>query len=336
MMLREKIKNAAAGIAHTAWKGAKVLRPRHVPRTFVFSRRTRRRLHTYRQVRRRAQGRQKILSRVIRFSGGIFHPCRFKLRSFSTHVPLHIQRNNYLIKTAETPKEVEQLLRLRYTVFYAEYLQRRKFLRIDVDAYDTMCDHLMVIDTENSVCVGTYRVLCSKFVNEYYSSTEFHIDPIVALPGTKIELGRACVHRSYRSSIVLALLWRGLSEYTAQTQTRFLFGCSSVKTTDPQEAAIAYVYLMSLYAAPEHLRVTPTDLFRIENFQKYVDIARAMDHDECMRLGEALVPPLLHSYLKAGGYVCGEPALDIDFKCADFFTLMDMHKLSGNMQKKYA
>lgn len=287
-------------------------------------------------MRKRSHGKRKMLSSIVRFSGGIFHPCRFKLRAFSTKVPVSVRRNQYHIKTAQTPREVEKVLRLRYNVFYSEYLHRRRLYHIDMDTYDPYCDHIMVMDTDNNVCVGTYRVLCSKYVDEYYSANEFEIAPILALDDIKVELGRACVHKSYRSSIVLALLWRGLSEYIATSKSRYLFGCSSVKTTDPFEIAMVYVYLMEHYAAPAELLTKPTEPYHIEDFEKYVVKARTMDKEKIEEKAKKLVPPLLNSYLKSGGYVCGEPALDIDFKCADFLTLMDMHKLSGGMQKKYA
>ncbi len=334
-MIRTKNKKVASGIAHTAWRGAKRLRPRHFPRPYIFSKRSRRRLRAWRHVRKRTSGRRKLLTSIVRFSGGIFHPCRFKLRAFSTKVPVSIKRNQYVIKTAQTPREVEKVLRLRYSVFYSEYLHKKRLYHIDMDCYDAICDHIMVMDTDN-VCVGTYRVLCSKYVNDYYSSNEFDLSAIKKLDDIKVELGRACVHKSYRSSIVLALLWRGLSEYIATSQSRYLFGCSSVKTTDPFEIAIVYVYLMEKYAAPAELLTKPTELYRIENFAEHVEKARKMVKEEIEETAIKLVPPLLSSYLKSGGYVCGEPALDIDFKCVDFLTLMDMHKLSGGMQKKYA
>ena len=47
------------------------------------------------------------------------------------------------------------------------------------------------------------------------------------------------------------------------------------------------------------------------------------------------IPPLLKSYLKAGSVICGEPALDKKFKCADFFTVLDLGILADTYEKRY-
>ena len=36
------------------------------------------------------------------------------------------------------------------------------------------------------------------------------------------------------------------------------------------------------------------------------------------------IPPLLRGYLRLGAVVCGAPAIDIDFRTADFLVLLDL------------
>jgi len=48
-----------------------------------------------------------------------------------------------------------------------------------------------------------------------------------------------------------------------------------------------------------------------------------------------LVPPLLLSYLKAGGFVCGKPAYDKAFKCYDYLTLIDRKKMDPAFVRKF-
>ncbi len=48
-----------------------------------------------------------------------------------------------------------------------------------------------------------------------------------------------------------------------------------------------------------------------------------------------LVPPLLLSYLKAGGSVCGLPAQDKAFHCYDYFTLIDREKMDKGFVRKF-
>jgi putative hemolysin len=49
-----------------------------------------------------------------------------------------------------------------------------------------------------------------------------------------------------------------------------------------------------------------------------------------------LIPSLLKSYIKTGAVVCGEPALDQDFQCIDFFTLLDVRNMKESVMKKFA
>ena len=50
-----------------------------------------------------------------------------------------------------------------------------------------------------------------------------------------LELGRSCVHRDYRSGIILKLLWQGISNYINNYKIKILFGCASFQGTDPEK-----------------------------------------------------------------------------------------------------
>ncbi|MCX7848194.1 MAG: GNAT family N-acetyltransferase [bacterium] len=278
---------------------------------------------------------QSVLRSVVRASTGLVLPYRFRLRAFRCKVPVYIELKNFVLKTVETPAELDKILRLRYRVFYKEFLEKRRFFAIDMDEFDAICDHLMILEKKSNTCVGTYRLNCSTFNDHFYSATEFAIDAITALPGVKLELGRACVHKDYRKGVILTLLWRGLSEYVKATNTSFMFGCSSVKTTDPLEAAVIYHYLMSHYPSDPSCRVTPLEPYRMRALPLYIKLIENLDVRTVEEYAHKLVPPLLSSYLRAGAVICGEPALDKDFKCIDFFTLHDMSKLSRQAARKF-
>ena len=47
---------------------------------------------------------------------------------------------------------------------------------------------------------------------------------------------------------------------------------------------------------------------------------------------KVVLPALFKGYVRLGGKVCGEPAYDADFHCADFFTYLRMDDVS----RKYA
>ncbi len=43
--------------------------------------------------------------------------------------------------------------------------------------------------------------------------------------------------------------------------------------------------------------------------------------------GRMTVPPLLRGYLRLGSWICGAPAHDPDFGCADFFVLLGLDRI---------
>lgn len=263
----------------------------------------------------------------------IFHISRLKLGKFRQKIKIHLVKGNFVIKTVENAEELENVLRLRFNVFYQELLDKKAIIQADIDQFDFICDHLVVFDRTKNKYVGTYRLNLSSFSKRFYSSQEFDIKKILQLPDVKLELGRACVDREYRTGIIIALLWRGLAEYINASGTRYLFGCSSVKTTDIKEVSLLYLYLMRYHKAPEQLIVIPKKNFRIPDFLKYTEGLKYTEEE--LNKARELIPPLLSFYIKAGAFICGEPALDKAFKCVDFFTLLDMKNISKTIEKKY-
>lgn len=258
-----------------------------------------------------------------------------KIESFSSKVDFEINKKNYIIKTASSPQELEMVLTLRHQVFLEELLNKKRLIEVDFDKFDLLCDHLMIINKSDNALIGTYRLNCSKFNTSFYSATEFNIDAIVDLPGEKVELGRACVHSEFRNGMTIALLWKGLSEYMTTSESRFFFGCSSIKSMD-------YLYVLNIYNALVqsgnlvHLpNVKPIGKFRSKSLTKLIK-TQHLDPtiDNSAMLDE--LPPLLKSYIKAGAKVIGEPALDKDFQCFDFLTLLDFQSVNQKYKDKYS
>ncbi|MGB9642107.1 MAG: GNAT family N-acetyltransferase [Candidatus Ratteibacteria bacterium] len=273
----------------------------------------------------------KIIKNIHRTK--IFHVSRLKFGRFRPKIKIEIERGNFIIKTVENAKELEQVLNLRFEVFYQELLNKTAVITKDIDEFDFICDHLVIFDREKQKYAGTYRLNLSNFSKRFYSAQEFNISNILNLPGIKLELGRACVDKEYRTGVIISLLWRGLAEYIKLSGTNYLFGCSSVKTIDEKEVALLYLYLMNYFKAPDGFMVKPVKNFRIPSFGEYVRQIKLDDNSTS--IAKSLIPPLLNFYLKSGAFVCGEPALDKVFKCVDFFTVLDMNNLKKSIEKKY-
>jgi putative hemolysin len=272
------------------------------------------------------------LERMLPVKHAFVTPIHLPLKTFGQKVKIHIERERFIIKTAENNRELAGVLRLRHEVFYRELLEKRLMLGMDMDKFDFRSDHLIIIDKKNDAYIGTYRLISSLFSMKFYSATEFDLGPVLDLDGAKLELGRACVHKDYRTGSTIALLWRGITEYIKETGARYLFGCSSIMTADPLKIAAFYRYFEEngSLVVPA-LLVAPRKKFKIRDFNRYREGLTPQE----VAAASGLVPPLIKSYLNMGARICGEPAYDKKFRCADFLSLFDIDALPGSTQRKY-
>jgi putative hemolysin len=245
-------------------------------------------------------------------------------RHFNRKAKIRIEKDNFLIKTAESDEEVYESLRLRHDAIYRELRGLAPSCPIDFDRYDHHSDHLLIIDKTSNSISATYRLTCSLHAREFPLEKEFDIGRLLKKTGIKLELGKACLAKSYRNSNMIGILWTGLEEYCKVVDVRYIFGCSNVMTTDPLRIAMLHRFFSYRYAAPEDLRVFPRGNYRLKMIDKYVDeIGRSKDLSDYSTV-ETTIPSIIKSHLMAGAVVCGEPALNVELKCADFLTLLDI------------
>ncbi len=158
--------------------------------------------------------------------------------------------------------------RLRFRVFNLELgegLPESYANGMDQDAYDAVCEHLLVEEKATGRVVGTYRMQSGVTAwrhRGYYSAQEFDFGPYEALRPHLLELGRACIDRDHRSAEVLTLLWRGIAQYADHHGLRYLIGCSSVPSQDAATGWAMYHRLAPFLAAPS-LRTQPAADYRL-------------------------------------------------------------------------
>jgi putative hemolysin len=225
----------------------------------------------------------------------------------------------FTVALARSEEEVREAQRLRYKVFVEE-LGARIHTRTpghDIDLYDPFCEHLIVRESHADRIVGTYRILspdAARRVGNYYSENEFHINRLQNLRGRMVEVGRSCIHPGYRSGAVITLLWAGLAEYMMTNKYEYLIGCASIGMADGgHNAANLFLQMDAAHMAPAEYRVFPQ---------------HGLPFDRLANNQPALVPPLIKGYLRAGAWVCGEPAWDPDFNTADLLLLLPMSRLN--------
>lgn len=222
--------------------------------------------------------------------------------------------------------EVLDAQKLRWRVFADEMGARlpSRTAGVDRDIYDAHCDHLIVRNEDNGRIVGTYRILppeASRRIGGYYSENEFDLTRLTHLKPRLVEVGRSCIDPEYRTGGVIALLWAGLARYMRQNGHEYLMGCASIGMKDGgHNAAAIYNALAAEHTAPLEYRVFP---------RCPLPLARLSP------VGQPEVPPLLKGYMRAGAWICGEPAWDPDFNTADLLLLLPMSRVDSRYSRHF-
>lgn len=235
------------------------------------------------------------------------------------------------VRLAQTAAEVRQAQRLRYRVFYQEGAAipnpARLFVRRDIDGYDAICDHLLVLDhaardgvLNRPAAVGTYRLLRQPLAEEYcgfYTAGEFDISSLIARHNNLqfLELGRSCVLGPYRNKRTVELLWHGIHSYFFQNHCDVMFGCASLDGTDPKRLALPLSFLHHYAPAPDPWRARALR-------ERYVEMNRMSK--ETIDLKEALrvLPPLIKGYLRLGAYIGDGAVIDHEFGTTDVLIVL--------------
>lgn len=259
----------------------------------------------------------------------------YKIRNFEPNIRFSFERGHYIVKTAENGAELEDCLKLRFDVFHKEYMKKKRKVGVDIDKLDYVCDHLVISDKRTNRVIGTYRLNCSLFTNVFYSAGEFQMDEVLKIPGTKLELGRACIDREHRNGVVIALLWRGIAEYIQRTDTKVLFGCGSIKTMEPMEIGLITKYLTDENHLTREYGTVPTKKFKVKQLSRVLEYIEQNPFEYQKDEVKAMIPALFNSYLKAGAKIAGEPAIDREFRCIDFLVVLKMDELNAQHKGKY-
>lgn len=246
-------------------------------------------------------------------------------------IPPPLEQGRYRLYVAETERDIDAALRLRFDVFnveLAEGLAASWSTGRDEDEFDPQFHHLIVEDRASSRVIGTYRLQTSSMAaaaRGLYSATEFDLSefPPEVLEGS-VEVGRACIDKAYRNRQVLYLLWKGLASYVEVNAKRYLFGCSSLTSQDPA------VGMAALRDFSRRGLLHPT--LR----------ARPLPGCECNPSSgsdaggvEVAIPVLFGTYLRFGGKICGPPAIDRAFRTIDFLTVLDVTELEPHVRRLF-
>ncbi len=255
-----------------------------------------------------------------------------------------LKKSNFVARLAINKAEIEAAQRLRFDVFYQE-LSAKPNKRVsltgrDIDKFDEICEHILVVYTGPSSMlssvqvidgelVGTYRLLPQQVAQQnfgFYSQTEFDVAPLLAAKENLsfLELGRSCVAEQFRTKPVLELLWQEIWNYVREHNVDVLMGCASIVGTDPKKLKLPLSYLATNHQPPSDWMVSaqPTqELLRIT-----AQTLTAQDS----RKARLMLPPLIRSYLRIGAYIGDEAVVDYQFGTTDVLVLLPISNIKPN------
>lgn len=246
------------------------------------------------------------------------------------------------VRLACNAAEIAGAQEVRYRVFYEELgaipAVSSSTAGLDVDRFDEVCDHLLVLDTslpgpDHRRIVGTYRLLRQEVAaaaGGFYSEDEFELKKLVARhPGLRfLELGRSCVLPAYRSRRTIEVLWQGIWAYVKHHRIGAMTGCASFQGTVPAAHAEALSYLAhncragfewNVRAVPE--RYYPMDLMPSEA----IGVKSAL----------AAMPPLIKGYLRVGARIGDGCVIDRQFGTVDVFIVMPVNEIAARYVSYY-
>ena len=237
------------------------------------------------------------------------------------------------VRLARTAQDIRRAQRLRFDVFYREMSAtpspRNLLARRDIDPFDRVCDHLLVIDHDfrrhsggrpAPRVVGTYRLLRQERAERadgFYSAGEYDFRGLLeAHPGTRVlELGRSCVRREYRTRRTVELLWRGIWRYVRHHRIDLMIGCASLEGADPASHAQQLSFLHHHARAPADWRVSALP-------QRYVPMNRLAKEQIEPRAALSSLPPLIKAYLRIGAKFGDGAVVDRQFGTTDVFVVL--------------
>ncbi|MEZ5931161.1 MAG: GNAT family N-acyltransferase [Alphaproteobacteria bacterium] len=249
-----------------------------------------------------------------------------------------------LVRLARNRREVAQAQALRYRIFHQEMgatsSLKHRLLRRDVDRFDRVCDHLLVIAPRrrrlvpyiSGAVVGTFRLMRREVAlshRGFYSAGEFDLAPIMARYARCLELGRSCVDPDYRSRAVIDRLWRAIAGYVVEHEVDMLFGCASLPGADPDAHAASLSYLQHFHGAASSCRPRALD-------HRYVDMARLPVGQIDPKRAWAALPPLLKGYLRLGAVIGDGAVIDRNFNTVDVCVMLPTEAIRTRYLDRYS
>jgi len=252
------------------------------------------------------------------------------------------RRGDMEVRLVTTPEDIHSSQALRYRVFYQEMSARPDSealkSKLDKDAFDEICEHLLVIDhsCKNSdvggsgtgpAVIGTYRLLPQDIAESnggFYTAGEFDIATLVNSKREThkfLELGRSCVLKQYRTKQILELLWHGIWRYVRLRGLDVMLGCASFEGVHPEKLAVPLSFLHHKCSAPADWTVKALP-------ERYVNMNQIPENQLDLRAAMREMPPLIKGYIRLGAYIGDGAVIDEQFGTTDILIILPNSRIS--------
>ena len=126
----------------------------------------------------------------------------------------------------------------------------------DADAFDPICKHILVEESDTGHLVCTFRLLPlanGSEIDKSYSAQFYDLASLHAIEGMIVEMGRFCIDPAYNDPDILRVAWSAMTRFVDDNDVELLFGCSSFSGTDSGEYTDAFALLKERHLAPKSL-----------------------------------------------------------------------------------
>lgn len=237
---------------------------------------------------------------------------------------LSLRKGRYAARLAEGRADIEAAQALRALTF------RGPGAGTDADAFDGICQHVLVEETRTGNLVCCFRLLPlsgGAEIGQSYSAQYYELSGLESFEGKMVEMGRFCIHPDLRDPDILRVAWGAMTRFVDDTNVEMLFGCSSFKGTEADNYMDSFALLKDKHLAPKRFlpRIKAPNVFKFAQKlrSRKPDAKRAM-------LG---MPPLLRTYLVMGGWVSDHAVVDRDLNTLHVFTGLEINAIPAARQR---
>ena len=235
-----------------------------------------------------------------------------------------IRVGRYRARYASSQIDVLAAQSLRYQCFNLSNKDE-----IDIDDFDTLCQHVLIENLETEKLICCYRILkfdSGKNISSSYSSQFYDLKVIENFTEPMIEVGRFCIDPEVNDPSVVLTAWAALAQIVDHNQTEFLFGCSSFEGIEKEKYFDSFALLRDRYMAPDHWR---PKIKAAQVFCYSKDLIYKVDKKKAL----LNMPPLLKTYLSMGAWVSDHAVVDLNMKTLHLFTGMEISKIPKSRKK---